>query len=98
MSEAITPTVSERICVHMNDDHSEAVALYAQVFADIKEVKNAKMLSIDSQGMDLLVETPETEITTRVNFDHNLVDAEDAHQTLIAMLKQARVLKPSPTH
>ncbi|TVQ45426.1 MAG: DUF2470 domain-containing protein [Gloeocapsa sp. DLM2.Bin57] len=90
MSETITNTVSQRICQHMNEDHSDAVALYAQVFGNVTAVQSAKMLSIDSQGMNLLIQTPQTEVTTRIEFDHNLIDAEDAHHTLIAMLKQAR--------
>ena len=29
-------------------------------------------------------------VPVRVEFDHNLKDAEDAHHTLVAMIKQAR--------
>ncbi len=90
MSETINSTVSQRICQHMNADHSDAIVLYAQFFGNIAQVQSAKMLSLDSEGMDLLVQTTEREITTRIAFEHKLVDAEDAHHTLIAMLKQAR--------
>ncbi len=90
MSEVIDQTISDRICAHMNDDHSDAVALYARVFGKIEQIETAKMLSIDPDGMNLLVETPTGEITSRIEFDHSLVNAEDAHHTLIAMLKQAR--------
>lgn len=90
MPKAITREVSQRICQHMNEDHSDAVTLYAQVLAQIDQVKSAKMLSIDNQGMNLLVQTSKTEITTRIEFDHDLVDANDAHHTLINLLKQAR--------
>jgi putative heme iron utilization protein len=90
MSETINNTVSQRICQHMNDDHSDAIVLYAQFFSNIEQVQSAKMISIDSQGMDLWVQTPETEVTTRIKFEHSLANAEEAHHTLIAMLKQAR--------
>ncbi|WP_034937987.1 DUF2470 domain-containing protein [Gloeocapsa sp. PCC 73106] len=90
MSETITIAISQRICQHMNEDHGDAVKLYAQVLASLDRVESAKMISIDSQGMNLLVKTPETEVTTRIEFDHDLVDAQDAHHTLIDLLKQAR--------
>ena len=29
-ADPITPAISDRICAHMNDDHAEAVLLYAK--------------------------------------------------------------------
>ena len=49
------------------------------------------MLSIDAQGMDLTAQVNGEAVPVRIQFDRVLVDAEDAHQTLIAMVKQARV-------
>lgn len=74
----------------MNEDHADAVLLYAQVFAGIQTAIVAQMLKIDANGMDLEVETPELNTTVRVVFDHELKDSEDAHHTLIDMVKQAR--------
>jgi hypothetical protein len=97
MSELITSQVSKRICDHMNQDHAEAVVLYAQFFGSIDTAKAAQMLSIDQQGMDLHVETQEQTTSVRIEFEHLLEDAQDAHHTLIAMLKEARAkLKESP--
>lgn len=90
MSDALTPAVSQRICNHMNQDHGEAVAVYAQVYGDTPDAASAEMKSIDSQGMDLIAQVDGTTVPVRVEFDHSLQDSEDAHQTLIAMLKQAR--------
>ena len=89
MTEAITPEISDRICQHMNEDHTDAVLLYAQVFGNAPNVTQAQMLSIDPEGMDLKIEP--TNEPLRVTFDHPLKDAEDAHHTLIAMVKQARL-------
>ncbi len=89
MSESITPIISDRICQHMNEDHANAVLLYAQVFGNTPEAQKATMLSIDPEGMNLLV-TLEEESEMRITFDHPLKDAEDAHHTLIEMVKQAR--------
>jgi putative heme iron utilization protein len=91
MTESITPEISDRICQHMNEDHADAVLLYAQVFGNAANVTQAQMLSIDSSGMDLNVHPAKDDQPLRVTFDHPLKDAEDAHQTLIAMVKQARL-------
>lgn len=89
MYETITPAVSDRICKHMNEDHGEALILYAQFFGKADSVTSAKMLSIDEQGMNLALNNSPDQ-TIRVKFDHKLQDAEDAHHTLVEMLKQAR--------
>jgi putative heme iron utilization protein len=89
-AEPITPEISDRICAHMNDDHAEAILLYAKVFAKTPNATSARLVSIDPEGMDLtaLVEAKSTPL--RVSFDHRLENSEDAHHTLIEMVKQAR--------
>jgi putative heme iron utilization protein len=90
MSENFSPEISSRICSHMNDDHDEAVVLYAQAFGAISNATAAQMLAIDAEGMDLNAQVNGESLPVRIQFDHVLADAEDAHNTLIAMLKQAR--------
>lgn len=90
MAELFTEAISQRICNHMNEDHADAVALYAKAFGGVSEVTAAEMLRIDQTGMDLVVHQTETTLPVRIAFDHELQDSEDAHQTLIAMVKQAR--------
>lgn len=90
MADPITPEVSQRICSHMNDDHADAIALYAKVFGHVAEATAARMESIDPEGMNLITQVNGTESPVRITFDHVLQDSEDAHQTLIAMVKQAR--------
>lgn len=90
MSDPITPTISDRICKHMNEDHSNAIILYAKVFGNVAETETAKMESIDPEGMNLSVAVKGESIPIRVKFDHVLKDSEDAHHTLIDMVKQAR--------
>lgn len=90
MSDLITPAVSDRICQHMNEDHSEAIVLYAKVFGNIAEAQQAQMISIDTEGMNLSVICEDQTMPIRIKFDHTLEHSEDAHQTLIAMVKQAR--------
>lgn len=93
MSEPITPAISDRICQHMNEDHTDAVVLYAKVFGNSPEAEAAQMLAIDPQGMDLSVTVPAEIAPIRIAFDHPLKDAEDAHYTLIEMIKQARKIQ-----
>ncbi|MBH8577257.1 DUF2470 domain-containing protein [Nostocaceae cyanobacterium CENA369] len=91
MSENFSAEISSRICNHMNEDHKDAIVLYAKAFGGITNATAAQMLSIDSQGMDLTAQVNGESIPVRIQFDRVLADAEDAHQTLIAMVKQARV-------
>jgi putative heme iron utilization protein len=95
MADSLTPAISDRICKHMNEDHAEAIALYAKVYGNQPETEAAQMLSIDAQGMNLSIQIQEKNNTIRIEFDHTLTDSEDAHQTLIAMVRQARINKVS---
>jgi putative heme iron utilization protein len=90
MSEPITPAISDRICKHMNEDHRDAILLYAQFFGQVSSAEQAVMQAISPQSMKLLVHSQGTSQEIEIPFDHELVDAEDAHQTLIKMVKQAR--------
>ncbi|MEH1767733.1 DUF2470 domain-containing protein [Nostoc sp.] len=91
MSKDFSTEISSRICKHMNDDHADAVIIYAKAFGGVTDASAAEMLSIDAHGMDLTAQVNEEAVQVRIQFDHVLTDAEDAHQTLIAMVKQARV-------
>jgi putative heme iron utilization protein len=90
MSEQFSTEISDRICTHMNEDHANAVVLYAQVFGDTPEATSAQMLAIDANGMDLTATVNGETLPVRVKFDRTLKDAEDAHHTLIDMVKQAK--------
>jgi putative heme iron utilization protein len=91
MSEQFSTEISSRICSHMNEDHANAVVLYAQAFGGVADATAAEMVSIDAEGMNLKAQVNEEVVPIRIQFDHVLADAEDAHHTLIAMVKQARV-------
>jgi putative heme iron utilization protein len=91
MSNSFSAEVSQRICQHMNDDHGDAVVLYAKAFGGVTQATSAEMLSIDADGMNLQAQANGAEIPLRIQFEPALQDAEDAHHRLIAMIKQARV-------
>jgi putative heme iron utilization protein len=90
MADPITSEVSQRICTHMNDDHAEAVLMYAQVYGQAVNATAATMKAIDPEGMDLDVMLGSEATTIRVPFERSLTDSEDAHQVLIAMVRKAR--------
>jgi len=90
MADPLTPQISDRICQHMNEDHNDAVLLYAQTFGKMPEAESAILNSVDTSGMDLSATVGESSVPIRILFDHPLQDSEDAHYTLIAMVKQAK--------
>ena len=92
MADPITPEISDRICKHMNDDHASAVLTYAQVYGKAPTAATAAMSAIDPLGMDLTAQVDGETVGLRIPFDRELTDSEDAHQVLISMIKQARIL------
>jgi len=82
-ADPLTSAVSDRICKHMNDDHAEAVVAYARHYGGVASAQQARMLAITSEAMQLEVDGQ----SLSVAFDHRLSDSEDAHRTLVAMLR-----------
>ncbi|MGF1497903.1 MAG: DUF2470 domain-containing protein [Elainellaceae cyanobacterium] len=96
MADPITREVSDRICAHMNDDHADAVLMYAKTFGSVKEAIAAQLVKIEPASMNLLVQTENSTVPVTISFDHELQDSEDAHHTLIDMVKQARQTLSKP--
>ena len=89
-ADPLSPAVSDRICKHMNEDHAAAVVAYARHYGGISDAKTATMCKVGVEAMELEVDGK----PVQVPFDHPLSDSEDAHRTLVAML---RVLpRPAP--
>jgi putative heme iron utilization protein len=84
-ADPLTPAVSERICTHMNADHPEAVLTYARRYGGVENPAAARMVAITPEAMELEVDGTRLVLT----FDHTLSDSEDAHRTLVAMLRSA---------
>lgn len=80
----------QRIISHMNDDHADAVLLYVQAFAERPQAGEAKMIAIDSHGMDIEYLEGENELSCRVAFAKPLAHAGEAREVLVAMVRQAR--------
>jgi len=82
-ADPLSPAVSDRICKHMNEDHAAAVVAYARHYGGISDVKTATMCKVGVEAMELEVDGK----PVQVRFDHPLSDSEDAHRTLVAMLR-----------
>lgn len=82
-ADPLTSAVSDRICKHMNEDHAEAVLAYARHYGGVTAPQTARMLAVNPEAMELEVDGA----ALRIPFDHTLSDSEDAHRTLVAMLR-----------
>jgi putative heme iron utilization protein len=82
-ADPLTAAVSDRICRHMNGDHAEAVLAYARHYGGIADAGQARMVAVTPEAMELEVDGT----SLQIRFDHRLSDSEDAHRTLVAMLR-----------
>lgn len=81
---------AERSAVeHMNDDHSDAIANYAEVFGKARGDQGWVMTGIDADGFDLAA----GDKVLRIFFKQPLADAPDMHKILVAMAIEARQTK-----
>ena len=82
-NERLDKNVIARICNHMNTDHKDAIMQYAIHYGGIKNCQNAIITNLTSTYLELEVDQEIIQIA----FDHALQDSQDAHKTLISMLK-----------
>jgi heme iron utilization protein len=78
----------QRAVDHMNEDHLDAIALYARHFAGISEPLDWRMTGLDPDGVDLIA----WDRVARVFFPQPLSSAADMRHALVAMAKEARAL------
>ncbi|WP_299679347.1 DUF2470 domain-containing protein [uncultured Roseobacter sp.] len=75
------------VVAHMNEDHRDAIALYAQQGADHTEGPWT-LACVDLEGLDLT----SSDRAARVWFDPPLATAEELRPRLVAMAKRARAV------
>jgi putative heme iron utilization protein len=73
------------IVAHMNDDHADALDLYATRLLG-QTGTGWRMTGIDSEGLDLR----RGGLVQRLAFDHAIATAEEARKALISLVAQAR--------
>jgi putative heme iron utilization protein len=79
------------IVAHMNADHADALALYAERLLG-RVGEGWRMTGIDPEGIDLRRERD----TARVDFSAPVLDAQAARQVLIDLVREARAAQQSP--
>jgi putative heme iron utilization protein len=72
---------------HMNADHADSVLGYVHAYTDLANATEATLLKLDASGMDIEAHVGGVRHDVRVSFDHELRDADDARDTLIAMAR-----------
>ncbi len=82
-SEPLTNAVTNRICKHMNNDHKDSLAIFAKHYGNHADPKQVELIALEAESMQLDVDGE----SLRIFFPHLLESAEDAHKTLVAMLK-----------
>jgi len=80
---------AESVIRHMNEDHADALILYARRFADF-DAERAKMSGIDRLGFDLLAERGAERRPLRVAFAAPVHSADEARRALVNMVRKAR--------
>lgn len=83
--EAGLAAAEHGIVSHMNEDHSDAVALYANTLAG-RSGAGWRMTGVDPEGMDLALAAD----TCRVSFEQPVSSAGEVKGALISLLQKAR--------
>ena len=77
------------IIAHMNQDHADALVLYARVFGGV-EADQATMLSVDRLGFRVRIRKNDEYRGLRINFTREARTPEQARVVLVEMVRDAR--------
>lgn len=88
---------AEGIVRHMNEDHADALVLYARAFTRAEAAEEVVMTAVDRYGFELSVTTPSGRRPARIAFGSDVTTPVEARKALIAMLKDARARLGVPT-
>lgn len=80
----------KRICEHMNEDHHDALLLYAKVFAKHPKVQLARMEHLNAQGFELAAYDGESWQNLWIAYPKPLEAPAEIRAVLVAMVKTAR--------
>ncbi|MEM9074982.1 MAG: DUF2470 domain-containing protein [Myxococcota bacterium] len=78
------------IVTHMNDDHADALVLYAQKFTRATTAEDVVMTGIDRYGFEMSVAVKGGRRPARVAFDQEIATPMEARKALVALVKRAR--------
>ena len=79
----------DEIVAHMNEDHADALVLYAKAFAGI-DATSARMLEVDRLGFRMRAEAGGESGEARLAFPSPVATPEEARKALVQMVREAR--------
>ncbi|MFP4227407.1 MAG: DUF2470 domain-containing protein [Salinivenus sp.] len=88
--QVLSATDVERICDHMNAEHTDDLLRFARVYGEVPPATSARMTGIDAEGMTLEVNVGEGTQAVRIDFKEPLNTPDDARKTLVDMAVRAR--------
>jgi len=77
------------VCEHMNEDHADALKLYAAAFAGVQS-ESATMIHVDSGGFDIVARADHSHRHIRIPFSSTVVTTEKVRAAMISLLREAR--------
>jgi putative heme iron utilization protein len=78
------------ILEHMNNDHADALVVFARVLAGALDAEAATMVAVDRLGFRLRIRAAGRLHGARIAFPEEVTSADDTRRVLIRMLKDAR--------
>jgi putative heme iron utilization protein len=78
------------VLAHMNDDHADALLLYARAFTTATDATDARMTSVDRYGFEMSIDTPRGRGPARLAFDAPIGAKDEVRKALVRLVKEAR--------
>jgi putative heme iron utilization protein len=78
------------VLAHMNDDHADALLLYARAFTAATDATRARMTAVDRYGFELSIDTPRGRGPARLAFSAPIASKDEARKALVALVREAR--------
>ena len=85
---------AEMICDHMNEDHADALIMYAAAFAET-QAESSRMISVDSRGFDMIAQAHGARKHLRIDFQSPVTTTEEVRAVMVEMVRCARQIVES---
>src|SRR5687767_14181094 len=89
-SPTFPPETERSLIEHMNEFYADANLRYVKAYGQLWQATEARMVALDTEGMELEVTDPAGTRRIRIPFAHRLQDEGDAQQTLVELSFNAR--------
>jgi putative heme iron utilization protein len=78
------------VLAHMNDDHGDALLLYARAFTTAEDATAASITAVDRYGFEMSVDTPRGRGPARLLFDAPIATKDEARKAFVKLVQEAR--------